>query len=69
MKSLNILGLIGSTRNTVEKELKKHDFVLNDFDDYGTYTYGVYVSQIRTINIKYVKDEKKNELVETIIVY
>lgn len=64
---LNLIALIGSNRKVIEKQFKKFNFTLEDYGDYGEYTYGVYVFGNRKLNVKF-KVVGDNEFAETIII-
>ena len=68
-KTLNLIALIGSNRKVVEKEIEKHGYILEDYGNYGEYSYGVYkfFAGTRKLNFKF-KVVGDNEFAETIII-
>lgn len=68
--TLNLISLIGSNKIVIDKELEKHGFVLDDYQEGGAFSFAIYRYQsivVREIHIKFEVKEQ-GEFADTIII-
>lgn len=70
-KSIDFISLIGTNKIVLDKELEEHGFVLQDYGNYGEFSYAVYKYQScveRYINVKF-DSKDSGEFANTFIIY